>query len=342
MSRSLEELTAHIDDDFKTVIEQLQAIFVRVSTAVKGRATHTYGAGARGILRIIAPDGFPASNFFKPGTEYPVIVRHSRPGGQSDDRTRDGSATSIKFFAPGGNADASEPGINDIMMNTGRVLFVNSARSFLAMVTTPNPERPEKLLKTGILKDNVLSEGYRSSGSFSDSYYHSQMCYQYDADDGSNHYIRYRFRSADKGPERGRYDPGFRPQGCTFLPKLDNDKRAENHLRSEFEAEVTNGDVRYLLQVQIRSTDAPEALNCGAVWDEIEYPWMDIGAIHLTEMLNADELDALSLDANRTPDCIKLPLATSADDYASLGHARALVYQAAHQARDATPKPHVG
>ena len=57
---------------------------------------------------------------------------------------------------------------HDIMMNTGRVLFVRSARAVLSMVTTPENERVEKLLKTGILHDDNLAEGYRNGGSFTD------------------------------------------------------------------------------------------------------------------------------------------------------------------------------
>ena len=148
MSRTYEALTSGLDQDFQQVIHNLQDIFVRVATKFQGRATHTYGVAARGEARIIVPIGFPQNDFLKAGNSYPVILRHSSPGAQKDNRARDGAATSLKFY--NGTADPAATGFHDIMMNTGRVLFVRSARAFLTMVTTPNPERVEKLLKPGI------------------------------------------------------------------------------------------------------------------------------------------------------------------------------------------------
>jgi hypothetical protein len=145
MSRTIEELTAHINEDFKQVIASLNQLFIRVAGARRGRATHTYGVAARGTLRVVIPGDFPANAFFAPGREYPLILRHSRPGGlENDDRVRDGAATSIKFFEPGCPADGL--GLHDLMMNTGRTLFVNTARAFWTMVSTPNDQRVEKLL----------------------------------------------------------------------------------------------------------------------------------------------------------------------------------------------------
>src|SRR5216684_4381579 len=98
MSRTYETLTSSLDEDFQQVIGRLQEIFVRVATKTQGRATHTYGVAARGEARIIVPIGFPQTDFLKAGNTYPVILRHSSPGAQKDNRARDGAATSIKFY----------------------------------------------------------------------------------------------------------------------------------------------------------------------------------------------------------------------------------------------------
>lgn len=340
MSRTIEELTAHIDDDFKDVIEKLKGIFVNVATKRQGRATHTYGIAARGSLCAVIPQGFPESDFFSPGKVYPIILRHSRPGGlANDDRVRDGAATSIKFFEPG--SIASGLGMHDIMMNTGRVLFVNSARAFLTMVSTPNDQRVEKLLKPGILIDEILSEGYRDSGSFTDYYYHSQICFEYTDVKHITQYLRFRMINADRGPERGNYPSSYRPLGVTVYPPLPDDTRSSDYLRQDFINKVKRWGVKYLLQAQLRSTEDPNALNCSHIWDEKYYPWQDVGEIHLTDLLDHDEMDQLEFDANRTHSNINLPLATSADDYASLGHSRALVYWVAREARAKSPLPHV-
>ena len=75
---------------------------------------------------------------------------------------------------------------------------------------------------------------------------------------------------------------------------------------------------------------------------------MDLAELRLDEPLTAADLDLLEFDANRTHPCLALPLATTrqwqgpqADNHASLGHVRALVYEAARAARAAAPQPHV-
>ena len=122
MRLSQSELTANIDDDFKEVLATLSKIFGYGATVKRGRATHTYGVAARGEARCIIPPEFPSNDFFKFGERYPIILRHSSPGGEEDDRTRDGCATSLKFF-PANSDDTSGEGELDILMNAGRQLF---------------------------------------------------------------------------------------------------------------------------------------------------------------------------------------------------------------------------
>lgn len=344
MSHTLATLTASLDDDFQNVIKQLQDIFARVATKTQGRATHTYGVAARGLARIIVPLGFPTNAFLTPGKAFPVILRHSAPGAQKDNRARDGAATSIKFFEDA--AVASSPGFHDVTMNTGRVLFVRTARAFLSMVTTPNSDRQEKLVKPGILDDEILSEGYRNGGSFSDYYYHSQICYEVRDTANAMFYLRYRLLNADRGPERGNYPTSWRPSGVTVYPPLPDDPRSPDHLKNDFLSRLSHG-IRYLLQVQLRPGNDPEAVNCTRVWDSLKWPWIDCADIHLTEALTEKDLDALSFDANRSHETFALPLATSglwtgpqADNHASLGHSRALVYALARTARANAPLPH--
>ncbi len=346
MSRTYEVLSAGLDDDFQHVIKQLQDIFVRVATKTQGRATHTYGVAARGEARVVVPVGFPANDFLQPGKTYPVILRHSSPGAQKDNRARDGAATSLKFYQD--TADPAAQGLHDVTMNTGRALFVQTARAFLSMVMTPNPDRVEKLLKPGILNDEILSEGYRSSGSFCDFYYHSQICYELTDNSGAMHYLRYRLVNADRGPERGNYPATWHPNGVTVCPPLDTDQRSSEYLKQDFLTRFQHEGVCYLLQGQLRPGTETEAVNCSGVWDPIRYPWCDLVEIKLTEALGPDALDVLAFDANWTHPCVALPLATTgiwpglqADNYASLGHARALVYEMARKARAASPQPHV-
>jgi hypothetical protein len=177
------------------------------------------------------------------------------------------------------------------------------------MVTTPNPERVEKLLVPGILDDRILSEGYRNGGSFTDFYYHSLICYELRAQSGETSYLRYRLLNGDRGPERGNYPDSWAPKGITFYPLLENDPRSATYLKDDFLSRFQHNGVRYLLQGQLRSGSDQEAVNCTRVWDPAIYPWMDLAEISLTEALTVEELDALTFDANWTAPGIELPLA---------------------------------
>ena len=52
-------------------------------------------------------------------------------------------------------------------------------------------------------------------------------------------------------------------------------------------------------------------------------------------------MSKLEMNPNRSPQCIKIPLATSPDHYASLGHARAIIYPGARAVRATVPPPQV-
>jgi len=346
MSHTLEELTHGLDDDFQKLVTQLQGIFGHAATMKQGRATHTFGVHARGVAKIIVPLGFPENDFLSPGKTYSVIVRHSAPGGAKDNRAQDAASGSLKFFD--GPADPTQEGIHDIVMNTGRTLFVATARAFQALVLTPNPERGEKLVKTGIVKEDILSEAFRSGGSFTDFYYHSQICYNLADKSGTLSYLRYRLINADRGAERGHFPDSWNPNGVTIFPALPGDPRSDSYLNTEFQSRFQYGGVRYLLQGQLRPGDQHDAVDCSTRWDTDRYPWMDLAELHFTEALAGADLDGLSFNVNRTPSGIALPLATTgiwpgpqADNFASLGHLRTLVYPVARKARADAPKPHV-
>ncbi len=346
MSHTMEELTSGLDDDFQALVTEMQGVFSHAATMKRGRGTHTFGVHAKGTARIVAPAEFSQNDFLCAGKTYQVIVRHSAPGGAKDNRAQDAASASLKFFD--GPADPTAEGIHDIVMNTGRTLFVSTARTFGALVLTPNPERGDKLVKTGILKEDVLAEAYRSGASFTDFYYHSQICYNLIDSSGKMSYLRYRLINHDRAVERGGYPESWNPNGVTIFPALLGDPRADNYLNTEFQSRFQYDGARYLLQGQVRPGDQSDAVDCSTRWDEAHYPWMDLAEIHFTEFLAGPELDGLSYNVNRTPPGIALPLATTgiwpglqADNFASLAHLRALVYPTARKARADAPQPHV-
>ena len=215
MARKLAEFEAGIDDDFRNVVEQMKTLFVGAATALHGRATHTTGMAARGVARIVTPVDFPENDFLSFGKTYPVTVRHATPrpamGGNTDDRTLDGGAISIKFTLPEPQALGLK--VHDIMMNTGRVLFVPSARAFNTMIHTPFGQRGPLLKTPGndkwVIDDDKLTEAYRT-GSFTEFYYHSQIAFEFTDKVGTLRYIKFRSIPGDRGPERGLFPPSIR------------------------------------------------------------------------------------------------------------------------------------
>lgn len=347
MSHTADQLSQGLDADFQALVAEMQKIFAGAAAFKHGRGTHTFGVHAKGTARIVAPVGFPQNDFLTAGKTHSVIVRHSFPGGAKDNRAQDAASASLKFFD--GDADPTQDGIHDIVMNTGRTLFVATARTFAALVTTPDPERGDKLVKTGMLNDRTLSEAFRSGASFTEFYYHSQICYRLtDSATGTKSYLRYRLVNADRGNERGAFPSSWTPNGVTIFPALATDPRSDSYLNTDFLSRFLYDGVYYLLQAQLRPGDQTEALDCSTRWDELQFPWLDLAEIHFDAPLTGPDLDSLSFNVNRTPDGIALPLVTDgvetgpqADTFASLAHLRTLVYPVARQARADSPQPHV-
>jgi catalase len=340
---SREELTANIDDDFKAVVAKLQNTFNFMTAKLqKGRGTHTYGIAAKGEARCIVPPEFPANDTFVFGKVYPIVLRHSSPGGRADDRARDGVAASIKFFEPGGSTNGD--GFFDILMNAGRQLFVRSIRGFSTFVHTPDAERV-KLVEQGIMLEPQLIEAYRIRGSFPDFRYHTWVCFEFIDSAGVSRFVRFRLINHDRGMDRGLPKPDFRANGRPSMEPEPDDKRDPEFLRKDFRYRVQHSDVRYILQAQLR--DAPpapignhELFDPSQPWDEHFHPWRDMFDIRLTEIIDDEEaVSRLEMNPNRSPQCIRIPLATSPDHFASLGHARAIIYPGARAVRASVPPP---
>ncbi|MFT7528740.1 MAG: catalase [Arenicella sp.] len=345
MRLSQKELTANIDDDFKQVVKKLTQIFSYGAKVKKGRATHTYGVVAQGEARCIVSPEFPENDFFKFGQTFPVLLRHSSPGGEQDDRTRDGCATAIKLFAPGSKR-VSGDGEFDVLMNAGRQLFVRCIRDFLTMVESNGEQRAE-LCRNNVIMDKQLTEAYRIRGSFTDFRYHSWTCFEFFDTKGKMQYIRFRIIAGDRGDERGLPKRDFACEGQLTKPPIETDPRADDFMRQDFIYKVQNSEIGYILQAQLHPPESPavensEVLNPAAAWDEEFHPWLDLCEVNLHSIVADNEkLSELTMSPNRSPQCIKIPLATRPDQYASLGQARAIVYPAARKVRKGAEKPQV-
>ncbi|MQX18207.1 hypothetical protein GHK62_26810 [Sinorhizobium terangae] len=229
-------------------------------------------------------------------------------------------------------------------MNAGRQLFVRSIRDFSTFVHTPDAERA-KLVESGLMLDDQLREAYRIRGSFTDSRYHTWVCFEFIDKTGVSRYVRFRLINADRGPDRGLPRPEFKANGHPSMDAVSDDDRAPDFLRKDFIHRVKHSDVRYILQAQLRDAPPPpignhELFDPSQPWNEYWFPWVDMFEIRLNEVIDDQAaVSRLEMNPNRSPGCIRIPLATSPDDYASLGHARAIVYPGARAARAAVPSP---
>lgn len=124
-----------------------------------------------------------------------------------------------------------------------------------------------------------------------------------------------------------------------------DDPRAPDFLRQEWIYQVKYSEVSYILQAQLHDVPSPAEtnppmLNPALAWDEQQHPWMDLCEIKIDEpILDREVVSRLDMNPNRSPMCIKIPLATSPDQFASLGHARAIIYPGARAVRAAAEKP---
>ncbi|NUB10516.1 hypothetical protein FW320_30725 [Azospirillum sp. Vi22] len=229
-------------------------------------------------------------------------------------------------------------------MNAGRQLFVRSIRDFSTFVHA-SPDERRILEQRDLIRRHQLREAYRIRGSFTECRYHTWMCFVFTDAVGTLRYVRFRLINHDCGPERGLPNAAFRAEGQPSMDALPDDQRAADFLRQDFIYRVKHSDVRYLLQIQMRDAPTPPDINHelfdpSQPWNEVWFPWIDLFQIRLTESVEDNEtLSRMDMNPNRSPQCISIPLATSPDHYASLGHARAIVYPGARRVRAGTPNP---
>jgi hypothetical protein len=158
-------------------------------------------------------------------------------------------------------------------------------------------------------------------------------------------YIRFRLIPGDRGPERGMPAKEFRAEGAPSMDPVADDPRAPDFMRQEWIYQVKYSEVSYILQAQLHDVPKPiesnsEVLNPAKAWDEKKHPWMDLCEVKIEDpILDRDEVSRLDMNPNRSPHCIKIPLATSPDQFASLGHARAIIYPGVRAIRSAVDKP---
>ncbi len=301
--------------------------------ARRSHMSHNSGVAGRGKLRIVENPEFPAHDFFQPGREFTIRVRHAAVGWY-DDAMLIVRSMSVKF------ADTNYKSPFDLEMNTGRITFFWNAYSFLKFVSVREADRGDDYLKyyqryhRGLL--GARSGLRRLPDSVESLYYYSQTPYIWVSSDGTRYYVKFRGIPGDRRPESGMPDPRD-----ISTPEALHDQRvlaggeppSMTYSKDEFRERCKNGDgLRYILQIQLHRIQAGEddaqILNSNYEWDEAEHPWMDLANIHATEAFDYAESNNHYFWVGHIPRGIQIPPAKSIHDPNSLLYMRKRVWPA--------------
>jgi arachidonate 5-lipoxygenase len=295
------------------------------------RMSHNNGIVGRGKLKIVDAPQFPACEFFEPGREFTIRLRHSSSGYMDDTMTPVRSA-SIKF------TDSRFRSPFDLQMNTGHHCFFWNARSFLEFAFSRDEHEGIEYVKYhtkyGWGRKSAADSQIKNASSFTKLHYHSHTPFGFKAKDGIQRYIRFRLIPGDRSeqdppfnPEyvkRAEADPGMALEVANQRSP-DGETRNCNYMKNDWAERVKAGPVRYILQVQfhvVKPDDSVEILNPLEPWDEATHPYTDLATVEITETLSHEEQDRMAYEISNLPPCMHILPAKSLDDYNSLNYMR--------------------
>ncbi|MDX1958718.1 MAG: hypothetical protein SFU98_09105 [Leptospiraceae bacterium] len=319
----------------------IAAAFGYAAFKKSGRATHKFGAGASGKIKILNNPNIPANEFFEAGKEFPCKLRHGTVSFE-DEAAKDIRSASIKFSLNDEDAPL------DLIMNTGDQGFFNAIEFWqftMASVKNIKPDEPssseglKELFTRDKLQSQLFEEGLRRApSSFSQLYYHTQLINYYKSKDGVIRYAKYRLAPEDKGIESGLPvgEDAKRPWDQKRFP---DEKKENDYLRKEFLDRISKQKIIYHLQVQLRTDDGKSSLDKTSLfrqeveWEAKDYPWEDLALIILDKGLTLEETEKLQFNVGRQPSSLGIIPADSPEDPRSINHIRARVYKVSQMMR---------
>ncbi len=326
--------TQNIDAEFGELISKIAQVFGRMAQVKGRRATHSYGTVAKGRLRVLDSLKIPDHKIFKPGEEYPVLLRHANIKGFPDDAILDGRGATVRILAQKSNNGHLnlEESIVDILMSTGRCFILGDAASFGRWVSSSMEERAAMLKEFPKIKP-IFDEIIRDPDSYTQLHYYSETTYHFISLNQGSFFVRYRLVNRENPTaDTGWIDPPYVKMPLDFLPRVASDTRPETYLQDDFRRRVLTDGVRYLLQIQLQpisdSTEKnEEAKDCTIPWEEEAFPFYDVAVLELDTILSDELAEPLEFNPYNAPPELGLILAHSARETASLNHLRSIVYQ---------------
>lgn len=286
------------------------------------RMSHNNGVGATGKLRVVDHPEFPAHDFFTPGREFPLRIRHASAT-FLDDAMNCIRSLSIKL------SDHHFKSPFDLEMNTGEKSLFWSAASFLKFAALRDEkhgveyEEYNRKYPDGLTGSQAA--GRRHATSFHNLHYYCKTPFLFIGRDKIKRYAKYRTIPADRKAESGiDLNPSDWDQ-CNQRV-LPHETRSRNWLKYEYEDRIRSEGARYILQIQTHPAseeEDPEVFNNMRLWDEKIYPWHDLAIMEIDEVLDWRESTMTSFSVNNMPKDLGVIPAYSIFDYNSLNYLRA-------------------
>lgn len=332
-----------LEPEFGRIIAELCRAMSRSAELRGGRATHTVGIMARGVLEVLEAPEVPPHPFFTPGRRYPITLRHASFKGFADDAVWDGRSASIRVLSREDSQPGDEDSQMDLILSNGRTFVLGDAVIFHRWFAANLRERAE-ILKEYPPFAPSFAEFVRSPESFTALDYYSQIAYLFTDLAGQKTYARFRLTATTPRPDSGFVDSSKLQLPLDYVPRQPDDTRPPTYLRDELRSRVEQGGVEYLLQAQLRPISADDAENRQALdvtqhWPEAHFPFRSLARLRLDRVVPEEAAGQQHLNVGRMPSGLSLICTPSARHPASIAQLRSIVYDAASAARLGRPNP---
>lgn len=296
-------------------------IAVGLSLPKQERMSHNNGIAGRGKLIIVDDPRFPEHEFFEPGKEFPIRIRHASAT-FLDDAMNCIRSVAIKF------SDERFKSPFDLQMNTGAQSLFWSAASFLQFAWLRRETWGVEYVKYNRRYPEGLAGAQKAvrryATSFHNLHYYAKTPFLFIGKDQVKRYAKYRIIPYEDIQESGlRNEPSDVEMSNQRV--AENDARGRNYLKYEYEDRVNREGAKYRLQIQIRDAEegeSQEIFNNMIIWDEVDYPWMDLAIFEINQMLGWEESTLTAFSVNHMPKSLAALPASSIFDYNSINYMR--------------------
>ncbi|XP_052307263.1 uncharacterized protein LOC18097267 isoform X6 [Populus trichocarpa] len=343
---ALDDRIEEMDYKYKKIVGNLAATLAANTLKVKARYFHRIGVSGKGYLKIYDNlKGFPDHKIFQAGKSYPIVVRHSNGMSADDDARIDLRGAAIRILSDDNGSNSSS--LLDLTLKTGKAFYARTIADFATWLVCGLPAREQHVKRAPHIRDAVWMS-LRNANSFADLHYYSNICRLFRFSDGQEMYVKFKLRPGDENisEDSGKVEPmGILPPETGAIPRDEKDTRPLLFLAEDFQSRVSSpGGVRYIFQLQIRPVPHDDAtcdvaLDCTKPWDESEFPYIDIGEVHIDQNLTGAESEALEFNPYIRCHEVDVIRATSSSQSASIDHGRSLIYEICQHLRNGEPLP---